>query len=71
MERLAEIRLTKSILLIPERVIWKYLPPSELEAGIKRGKAKKRCDRVERFEQSKIYPTYNDLFKKENENNEI
>ncbi len=43
MERLAEIRLTKSILLIPEKVLWKYLPASELEAGIRRGKGYKRA----------------------------
>jgi hypothetical protein len=48
MERLAEIRLTKSILLIPEKVIWKYIPIYELEAGIKRGKLYKRIEATEK-----------------------
>lgn len=50
MERLAEIKITKSTLLIPERVIWKYLPSSEIEAGIARGKGFKRTQRAERYE---------------------
>lgn len=48
MERLAEIKVTKSILLIPERVLWQYLPPSEIEAGIRRGKGFKRAMAVEK-----------------------
>lgn len=51
MERLAEIRLTKSILLIPEKILWRYLPVNEIEAGISRGKAYRRGQRVEEFEQ--------------------
>lgn len=43
MERLAEIKITKSLLLIPERILWKYLPACEIEAGIKRGKGYKRA----------------------------
>jgi len=39
MERLAMIVLSSSILLIPERVLWKYLPGCEIEAGRIRGKA--------------------------------
>lgn len=61
MERLAEIRITKSLLLIPERILWKYLPASELEAGIGRGKAYKRAVRVEQYEKSKIYPTQENI----------
>lgn len=48
MERLVEIRVTKSLLLIPERVLWKYLPVSEIEAGIERGKAYKRAVAAEK-----------------------
>lgn len=50
MERLAEIRLTKAILLVPERVLWKYLPPEEIELGISRGKAYRRGERTRDFE---------------------
>lgn len=60
-ERLAEIKITKSILLIPERVIWKYIPASEIEAGIGRGKARKRGLRAEQYEKSRIYPTEEDI----------
>lgn len=43
MERMAYIKLSsKCTLVLPERVLWKYLPPPELEAAIKRGKAYKR-----------------------------
>lgn len=52
-KRFAEIRITKSVLLIPERVLWKYIPACEIEEGIKRGKGFKRAQRVERYEQSK------------------
>lgn len=50
-ERLAEIKITKSILLIPERVLWRYLPANELEAGIRRGKAYRRATACERRQQ--------------------
>ncbi|MGI6588029.1 MAG: hypothetical protein ACOX2N_04460 [Peptococcia bacterium] len=50
MERLAEIKLTKSLLLIPERVLWKHLPVEEIEKGMLRGKAHKRGLRIEGFE---------------------
>jgi len=53
MERMVEIRITKSILLIPERVLWKYIPADELEAGIKRGKTFKRAERAERWKKSR------------------
>lgn len=48
MERMAEIKITKSLLLIPERILWKYLPANEIEAGIKRGKGYKRTIAVEK-----------------------
>ena len=48
MERFAEIRITKSILLIPERILWKYLPADEITEGIKRGKGYKRVLACER-----------------------
>lgn len=54
LERLAEIRLTKSILLVPERILWKYLPPDEIEAGIGRGKAYKRGQRIRDFEERSV-----------------
>jgi hypothetical protein len=54
LERLAEIRITKSILLIPERILWKYLPASEITAGIGRGKAYKRALACEN-RQNKIF----------------
>lgn len=38
MERLAKIILSNSILLIPERILWKYLPASEIKTGMARGK---------------------------------
>jgi hypothetical protein len=53
MERLAEIRLTKSILLIPEKVLWTYLPVSEIEEGIKRGKGYKRGLQAEKRQKGK------------------
>ena len=49
-ERLAEIRITKSILLIPEKIIWKYIPADELAEGIRRGKQFKRQQRVLDYE---------------------
>lgn len=52
-ERFAEIRVTKSLLLIPERILWQYLPASEIEEGIRRGKGYKRSLRVEEYEKSK------------------
>lgn len=54
MERLAEIRLTKSLLLIPERVLWRYLPPEEIELGISRGKAFRRGERIRDFEERSV-----------------
>ena len=59
MERLAEIKITKSILLIPERILWKYLPASEIEAGIGRGKGYKRSLRVEKFENGRTVKANN------------
>ncbi len=41
MKRLAEIRLESEILLIPEKVLWRYLPIQEIEKGIRRGKESK------------------------------
>jgi len=52
-ERFAFIRLTKSVLLIPEQVIWKYLPASEIEQGIRRGKGYRRSERVAQYEAKK------------------
>lgn len=49
-ERLAFIRLTKSVLLIPEQVLWKHIPANEIEAGIRRGKGWKRSNRVDQYE---------------------
>lgn len=53
MERLARIHVTKSILLIPERILWQYLPASEIEAGIERGKGYKRAVSVEKRTEGK------------------
>ena len=58
MERLVELKLTKSILLIPERILWKYLPVEQIELAILRGKAHKRGLRVEGFEQRERQRTY-------------
>ena len=51
MERLAEIKFTKNIILVSERILLKYLPPEEIDVGISRGKAYLRGQRVEGFEQ--------------------
>lgn len=48
MERLAEIKITKSVLLVPERILWKYLPASEIEEGIRRGKGYRRSLQTEK-----------------------
>ena len=50
MERMAEIKLTKSVLFIPERILWQYIPPEEIEEGIRRGKQFKRQQRVLDYE---------------------
>jgi len=42
-ERMVYITLSsKCTLVLPEKTLWKYLPPDELELAIKRGKAYKR-----------------------------
>lgn len=61
MERMAQIKVTKSILLIPEKVLWQYLPSGEIAAGIRRGKGYKRSQRVAEYERSRIYPTHEDI----------
>lgn len=65
-ERMAEVKVTKSLLLIPERVLWQYLPAQEIEAGIRRGKGLKRCEAVERRQEKSIEDYRKmDLFGKE------
>ena len=49
-ERYAYVRLTKSLLLIPEKLIWKHIPAEELKKAIARGKGYKRSIRVEDYE---------------------
>jgi hypothetical protein len=64
------IKFTKMILVLPENELLKCIPPSLLLEGIKRGKQYKRLKRVSQYEESRIYPTKQDLFEKENKNYE-
>lgn len=42
MDKMVEVKLTKCLLILPEKVIWKSISPAELAAGIRRGKQRIR-----------------------------
>lgn len=52
--RYARITAGKMILIIPEKVLLDYIPPEEIEEGIKRGKGYKRAELVEARENKRL-----------------
>lgn len=55
LDRMVEVRMTKCLLILPERVIWK-LPPEELMAAIKRGKHYRRAESTAKREKVNLSP---------------
>lgn len=54
MSKMVEIKMTKCLLLIPETLIWNYIPQGELKAGIERGKRRLRGEAVGEREAAKV-----------------
>lgn len=58
------IKVRKCTLVMTESELLNSLPPGLLEKAIRRGKALKRCERVEQYEKSRVEYETEDVYGK-------